>query len=93
MQSYSSGRFDVLLLIARVLKARFVAYHAGGRPDDYLGGWLRGLTLRRADCIIVSSRSEAEMLESRYRVSPDRLRLILTPIDTDVFHPADRDLA
>src|SRR6185295_10737314 len=93
VQSYSSGRFDVLLLFARLLKARFVAYHAGGEANRYLGATIRRWTLRLADRIIVSSRTEAEMLVSQYRVPREKLRLILTPIDTRTFQPMHREAA
>ena len=93
VQSYSSGRFDVLLLMARVLGVRFVAYHAGGRVDAHLGRGIRRWTLPRADRILVSSRAEAEALERTYRVPPDKMRVILTPIDTNTFRPIDRRTA
>ena len=90
VQSYSSGRFDVLLLAARLLGVPLIAYHAGGGPEGYLGRFLRHWTLAHADCLIASGRSEAEMLASRFRVPRQRLRVILTPIDTEVFRPLDR---
>jgi glycosyltransferase involved in cell wall biosynthesis len=89
-QSYSSGRFDVLLLLARALRIPLVAYHAGGRPEAYLGVRVRTRTLRRADLLIVSSREELTLLETRYGIEGDRLALILTPIDTEVFRPRPR---
>src|SRR5947208_1466088 len=64
VQSYSSGRFDVLLLAARLLGVPLIAYHAGGGPEGYLGRFLRHWTLAHADCLIASGRSEAEMLAS-----------------------------
>lgn len=45
--SYSSGRFDVLLLLARVLRVPLVALHTGGTPDGYLGRFVRRFTIRR----------------------------------------------
>jgi glycosyltransferase involved in cell wall biosynthesis len=90
VQSYSSGRFDMLLLMARALGVPLIAYHAGGRPEGYLGGVIRRWTIPRADRLIVSGRNEFEMLASRFRVSPERLTVILTPIDTVAFRPLDR---
>ena len=34
-QSYASGRFDLLLLVSRLLRVPLIAYHAGGRPEQY----------------------------------------------------------
>jgi glycosyltransferase involved in cell wall biosynthesis len=90
VQSYSSGRFDVLLLIARLLRVPLIVYHAGGQPENYLGSRIRKHTLPRADRIVVSSRQEADMLLHRYGVAPEKLRLILTPLDTEVFKPCER---
>jgi glycosyltransferase involved in cell wall biosynthesis len=89
-QSYSSGRFDVLLLLSRVLRVPLVAYHAGGRPQGYLAERVRRHTLRHAGLLIVSSHEELEMLTREYAVDRKRLALILTPIDTDVFEPRER---
>jgi glycosyltransferase involved in cell wall biosynthesis len=89
-QSYSSGRFDVLLLLARFLNVPFIAYHAGGQFSQYLGKSLRQWTLPMADLLLVSGRSEREMLLKRYGVSPERVRVVLTPIDTAAYRPMDR---
>ena len=90
LQDYASGRFDVLLGIARVLGVPLIAYHSGSSPEGYLGKWLKKLTIRRADCLIVSGRRELEMLQEEFSVPTERLRLILTPIDTEIFVPLDR---
>ena len=62
VQSYSSGRFDVLLLLAGVLGVPLIAWHAGGQPEAYLGSWNRRWTLSHADCFIASGRNECDML-------------------------------
>jgi glycosyltransferase involved in cell wall biosynthesis len=93
VQDYASGRFDTLFLIARVLGVPLIAYHAGSRPEGYVGRIAKRWTIRRADKLIVSSRNELEMLAKNYHVSTDRLVVILTPIDTETFRPQDRDLA
>ena len=90
VQEYSSGRFDVLLLLARMLGVPLIAYHAGGRPERYVGKAAKWWTIPRADALIVSSRAEADMLALRYGVSQDRMRLVLTPIDTNAFRPMNR---
>jgi glycosyltransferase involved in cell wall biosynthesis len=90
IQSYSSGRFDMLLLAARLLGVPLIAYHAGGRPESYLGRIVRRWTLPHADCLIASGQGELEMLINRFGVPRNRVQVILTPIDTDVFRPLDR---
>jgi glycosyltransferase involved in cell wall biosynthesis len=92
-QSYASGRFDLLLLVSRLLGVPLIAYHAGGRPEQYLGGVIRKWTLPRADCLIASGADERDMLATRFRVSRTRVVVILTPIDTIAFHPIGRTAA
>ena len=93
IQDYASGRFDILLMVARLLKIPMVAYHSGSRPEKYVGGFLKRWSIRRAHRLIASNRAEIEMLARRYQVPERNLSLILTPIDTDAFKPVDRTAA
>lgn len=90
VQDYASGKFDVLLLHARLLGIPLVAYHAGSVPERYLGRALRRWTLRRADRLLVSSQAEAAMLRDRFGVDAQRVSIVLTPLDTAVYRPIDR---
>ena len=90
VQSYSSGRFDVLLGLARALRVPLVALHAGGSPDGYLGLALRRLTLPRADLLVASSAGERDLLVREFGVPEDRVEVILTPIDTNAYRPVER---
>ncbi|MFC1680736.1 glycosyltransferase family 4 protein [Pseudomonadota bacterium] len=93
VQSYSSGRFDVMLALARIMRIPLIAYHAGGDPEEYLGEFVRRWTLPHADFLIVSSQDEYDMLARRYDIETVRLELILTPIDTETFRPQERERA
>jgi glycosyltransferase involved in cell wall biosynthesis len=93
VQDYATGRFDVLVAIARALGIPLIAYHSGSRPERYSGRLAKRWSIPAADRLIVSSHAEQEMLARRYRVAADRLALILTPIDTDTFRPIDRATA
>jgi glycosyltransferase involved in cell wall biosynthesis len=90
LQDYATGRFDVLAGAARALGARVVAYHSGSTPEAYRGAALRRATLRLADRLFVSSAAEADWLSPRFGVPHARLRVVLTPVDTDVFRPVQR---
>ncbi len=90
VQDYATGRFDVLILLAAVLGTPLVARHSGSWPEGYVGKLAKRWTIRRADRLIVSSQKELDMLAQRYRVPRERLSVILTPVDTDVFRPVDR---
>jgi glycosyltransferase involved in cell wall biosynthesis len=93
VQEYATGRFDVLLLLARLLGVPLVARHAGSQPQNYRGGLLRRWTLRHADRIISSGRGESEMLTRRFRVPRECLTVILTPIELTSYRPLDRAAA
>ncbi len=90
VQDYATGRYDTLLLIARALGVPLIAYHSGSRPEHYTGRLAKRWTIPGADRLIVSSREELAMLVRRYRVAPERLAVILTPIDTAGFRPLNR---
>jgi glycosyltransferase involved in cell wall biosynthesis len=90
---YATGRFDVLCLLAWMLGCPLVARHAGSVPDRYIGRAAKRWTIPRASKLIASSREELEMLATRYGVPPDRLAVILTPIDVQAFCPLDRAVA
>jgi glycosyltransferase involved in cell wall biosynthesis len=93
VQDYATGRFDVLLVLARLLGIPLIAYHTGSWPEGYVGRPAKRWTIPRADRLIVSSRGEGEMLARRYGVRPERLALVLTPIDTAAFRPLERAAA
>jgi glycosyltransferase involved in cell wall biosynthesis len=89
-QSWSSGKFDVLLGLARALRVPLVAYHAGGDPDAFVGAAVRRRTLPGADLLLASSSFERDRLTSAFGVAPGRVRVVLTPVDTSAFRPTDR---
>jgi glycosyltransferase involved in cell wall biosynthesis len=93
VQDYATGRFDLLLLIARALGIPLIAYHTGSRPERYVGRVAKRWTIPGADRLIVSGHDELEMLTTRYRVPRERLEVILTPIDTAVYRPQNRTAA
>ena len=90
VQDYATGRFDTLLLMSRILGVPLIARHSGSSPDQYVGALAKRWTIPRADLLIASSEAEQRLLAERFHVSPERLTVILTPIDTEVYKPRDR---
>lgn len=90
VQDYATGRFDVLLVTARLLGIRLVAFHSGSSPDMYVGRLAKRWSIPRTDCLLMSGRDELERLAGEGGVSRQRLKLILTPIDTVLYRPRDR---
>ena len=74
VQDYATGRFDVLVLLARMMRIPLVTCHTGSRPEQYVGRMLKRWTIRRSDHVIASSQNELDMLVGPpYRV-PRRSR-------------------
>ncbi|KPJ79650.1 MAG: hypothetical protein AMS19_10725 [Gemmatimonas sp. SG8_23] len=89
-QDYCSGRFDMLLLLARWLDVPLIARHAGSQPDRYLGGSIRRRTLPEVDRLLASNQGEVRVLAEGFQIPSEKLEIVLTPVDTGVFRPMDR---
>lgn len=89
-QDYATGRFDAVVAAGRLLGAGVAAIHAGSAPERYSGLALKRITLRLADRLVASSRGEEQMLVDRFGVDAKRVSVVLTPIDTELFHPRAR---
>jgi glycosyltransferase involved in cell wall biosynthesis len=89
-QDYATPRFDLLVLFARLRGIRLIAYHAGGQPETYTARFAKHLSIRRSDKLIASSTAELEMLVARFGAPRDRVKVVLTPVDTKTFRPQDR---
>ncbi len=90
VQDYATGRFDMLVLLSRVLGIPLITRHTGSVPEEYLGRVMKYWTIRRADRVIVSGQNELEMLRSRFRVPVERMTVMLTPMDLRAFRPIER---
>ncbi|MGH2755980.1 MAG: glycosyltransferase [Actinomycetota bacterium] len=93
IQDYANGRFDVLILISRLMRIPALAFHSGSLPENFSGVIVRRWSLRHADALLVSSRREATMIETRFSVAAERIRVLFTPIDTASFYPLRREEA
>jgi glycosyltransferase involved in cell wall biosynthesis len=87
VQDYATGRYDILVTLARILRIPLIALHTGSSPDRYVAPALKRKTIRAAARVIASSEGEQRMLIERFGVQPDRVSVIATPIDTETFSP------
>lgn len=90
VQDYATGRYDVLVLTAWMMRIPLLAYHTGSYPEGYVGRFAKHWTIPRADALITSSKTETDLLASRYHVPRKRLHVVLTPIDTETYRPLER---
>ena len=93
VQDYCSGRYDILLLFAFLLKIPLITFHSGSTPDKYLGKALRKFTLNKADWIFPSGKNEQKLLERKFGIKTQKTCIIRPPINTEVYRPIDRKMA
>ena len=90
-QEYEHARFDVSVLLGRMMRLPvFATFQGGDTQLSRLERPLRPLTLRACAGLIVATRTEAERLRTRYGVQPPNLARIFNPIDTTALQPSDR---
>jgi glycosyltransferase involved in cell wall biosynthesis len=95
VQEYEYPRFDVCLLLGRMLGLPVLATFQGGRPEKgrSLEGWVRSKTLPRAAGLLIGPRREAKAVRKRYGLPPEAISVVANPIDVEEWKPRDRQQA
>lgn len=66
-------------------------WHGGrGGLKSRLANWLAGQALRRCDRVVVLTDGLRDLVVGRYRVAPDRVMVVGSGTDTELFTPRDR---
>ncbi len=93
-QEYEYPRFDVCVLLGRLLRIPVFATFQGG-DDQFtrLERATRPLALRACAGLIIGTRTEVRRVRARYPRSPVRLTRIFNPIDVEVWRGHDHDEA
>lgn len=93
-QEYEYGRFDVSVLLGRLLKIPvFASFQGGDWQMSRLERWVRPIAIRLCAGLIVASDTEARRVQARYKLAPEKLARVYNPIDLDLWRPGDRDQA
>jgi glycosyltransferase involved in cell wall biosynthesis len=91
-QEYEFPRFDVCVLLSRLMNVRVFATFQGGDYQRWrVERFVRPITVRRADGLIIAPAAERDRVRTRYgetRVAP-----IPNPIDLGTWHRQDRAAA
>ena len=92
IQEYEYPRFDVCLLLGRLVGLPVLATFQGGRPekDRTVEGWIRRLTVPRAAGLLIGPRREAKAVRKRYGLPEGSIAVVGNPIDVEEWRPADR---
>ena len=90
-QEYEYARFDLCVLLGRLLRLPvYATFQGGDRHSGRLEDLLRPITLRAAQGLIVGAELEAQRVIERYRVAAEKIWRIHNPIDLDLWRPIDR---
>src|SRR5215211_1969839 len=95
VQEYEYPRFDVCLLLGKLMGLPVLATFQGGRPekDGSVEGWIRKRTVPRASGLLIGPRREAKEVSERYGLADGAVSVIANPIDTEEWKPQDRKQA
>ena len=93
-QEYESTRFDVSVLLGRLLRIPVFATFQGG---DWLEGavqqrW-RPWTMHHCAGLIIAPGTEIQRVQERYGVPRERIAQIFNPLDSDAFDAPSREEA
>jgi glycosyltransferase involved in cell wall biosynthesis len=90
-QEYEYPRFDVCVLLGRLVHLPvFATFQGGDYHHSRLERFVRPLSMRACAGLIVATQSEVQRVRSRYHISPDKLARIFNPIDFQRWNAIDR---
>ena len=91
VQEYENPRFDVSVLLGRMMKLPVFATFQGGQFQySWTERLFRSSSMRMCAGLIVGPRSESDRIAARYNVPPSKITQIFNPIDVDIWRPLDR---
>ena len=95
VQEYEYPRFDVCLLLGRMLGLPVLATFQGGRPEKgrSLEGWIRRRSVPRAAGLLIGPRREARVVRLRYDLPSEAITIVGNPIDIEEWRPREREAA
>jgi glycosyltransferase involved in cell wall biosynthesis len=90
VQDYCSGKFDVLVLLAKIFNIPLLTLHSGSTYKEYLGKAAKKISIPKADWIFSSGNKETRFLEKRFKIHPEKTNVIRPPIDTNTYQILDK---
>jgi glycosyltransferase involved in cell wall biosynthesis len=90
-QEYEYPRFDVCVLVGRLLGLRvFGTFQGGDYQRSRLERFLRPLTLRACTGLIIGTQTEIRRVRNRYGLPATKVARIFNPIDLQFWRPTDQ---
>ena len=95
VQEYEYPRYDVCVVLGKLLGLPVLATFQGGRPEKErsLEGWIRKRTMPRAAGLLIGPRKEARAVRERYALPSEAVSVVANPIDTEEWKPGERRAA
>jgi len=95
VQEYEYARFDVCLLLGKLMGLPVLATFQGGRAEKgrSLEGWVRSKSVPRAAGLLIGPRTEAKAVRKRYGLPQGVVSVVGNPIDTEEWKPQQREVA
>ncbi len=95
VQEYEYPRFDVCLLLGRLLGLPVLATFQGGRPEKgrSIEGWVRNKSVPGAAGLLIGPTREAKAVRARYDLPPEAITVVGNPIDIEEWRPGEREAA
>jgi glycosyltransferase involved in cell wall biosynthesis len=95
VQEYEYPRFDVCLLLGKLMGLPVLATFQGGRPenDRSVERWMRTKSVPKADGLLVGLRREARAVRARYDLPAEAITVVGNPIDVEEWRPGNRAAA
>jgi glycosyltransferase involved in cell wall biosynthesis len=89
-QEYEYPRFDVCVVLGKLLRTPvFATFQGGIHHLTRLEGVLRPLAVRACNGLIIGPESEAERVRRGYRLARDKVARIFNPLDVAAWAPGD----
>lgn len=89
-QEYESPRFDICVLLGRLIGVPVFASFQGRRSDpNSIGRLLRPLTIRLSHGLLIGSQTEIDRVRSRYHSKSLRIFKVFNPIDVSLWANTD----
>lgn len=86
-QEYESARFDICVLLGKLLNIPvFASFQGGDFQLSRLEVPLRPFTLKACAGLIVASQTERDRLQTRYGLSASKIAPIFNPLDLHLWH-------
>lgn len=90
-QEYEHPRFDVAVAVGRRMKLPvFATFQGGDEQHSRVERFTRPVAMRSCAGLVVAPEVEAERVQRRYNVSPERIARVMNPVDMRVWSAGQR---